>query len=596
MSNSELAKLTVKQLRELSQARGLPSYQVGGRRLGKADLIDQLLRADGHEPIDSAPPSSEPTSSEPTPESADPVLAPAPTNEPTTVAQFRRALAEHSILTEREVAGLLSTPAGWRVGNDLDAFVATLVRVGLLSEWQCAKILDGAADELRIDRYVLLAPLDEGGFGSVYIARHLLMDRIVALKVLRSGNGDYDRMLARFRREATASGKLDHPNLLRAHDLVQFGASAALVLEYVNGPNLHDLVFQNGPLPVPIACDCARQAAWGLDHTHKLGMVHRDIKPSNMLLASFPEGTRNNSWGTVKILDLGIVQWDDEESRNPISVAADDLRAPDDSSDVRSPRSQFGETSVIEQSASARLTDMGSVLGTAEYMAPEQAVDAQHVDHRADLYSLGATLFFLLTGQPPLSGDGNLWSMLYHLSEVAPPKLRELRPDCPAPLEALLDRLLSKDPNERPASASDVAVTLGEFIVPNAVVAAPCVDEPVDRGDSTVHSESDSSSRSLSTKGGWRLPHGSALSPFLACAVVVILLATWWIVVPNRDPRPDASSGVGVKDTVRSRDGGNSLQPGARGPHPADSAPSASGASARSEPVQHINRTVSQLE
>ncbi len=285
--------------------------------------------------------------------------------------------------------------------------------------------------------YRLLEKLGEGGMGTVYRALHTKLDRIVALKILPAHRSDKSSV-SRFAREIAAVGKLNHPNIVRAHDAGEEDGMHYLVMELVDGIDLHRLVKKNGPLPIADACEIARQTALGLQHAHQHGLVHRDIKPSNLILASGPSAI-------VKILDLGLA-----------------LRLTDAWRDEN-------------------LTDTGQVMGTLDYMAPEQAHDSHKVDIRADIYALGCTLFKLLSGRPPFGGDAHqtpVKKIMAHAND-APPSIRDFRSDVPQQLADLVRRLLAKDPADRPNSPADVARALQAFAASNNLerLAAQVEDE-----------------------------------------------------------------------------------------------------------------------
>jgi serine/threonine protein kinase len=277
----------------------------------------------------------------------------------------------------------------------------------------------------QLGQYVLLEQLGAGGMGQVYKARHVLMGRTVAIKLIHGRYFNHPGVVQRFLREIRALGQLDHPNIVRAEYADQVGDTHFLVMEYVAGTDLSRLVRQRGPLPVAEACEYVRQAALGLQHAHEAGLVHRDIKPSNLLVAAGPDGGE----GLVKVLDLGLAAFHEEQP------AAEDL------------------------------TVTGQVMGTADYMAPEQWENSHAVDIRADLYSLGCTLFYLLTGGPPYSGPGcssMLQKMRAHVEAPIPP-VRERRPDVPDGLVTVLDRLLAKDPAGRYSTPAEAAEALAPF-------------------------------------------------------------------------------------------------------------------------------------
>lgn len=270
----------------------------------------------------------------------------------------------------------------------------------------------------QLGEYRLLEKLDEGGMGRVYKARHTELDRVVALKALPAGRLANDRAIARFRREIKAAGRLDHPNIVRALDARQIEGTHLLVMEYVDGLDLSELVRRLGPLPIADACELIRQAALALQCAHEHGLVHRDIKPSNLMLARD---------GLVKLLDLGLAR-----------IAMD-------------------------QPAGEEMTGTGQAMGTADYMAPEQVADSHEVDIRADVYSLGCTLYKLLGGHAPFSGPkykSNFDKMAAHVREPPPP-ITGSRGGIPDQLVAVLHRMLEKDPQRRYATPGEVAEALG---------------------------------------------------------------------------------------------------------------------------------------
>ena len=272
----------------------------------------------------------------------------------------------------------------------------------------------------QIGAYRILEQLGHGGMGLVFKAEHLHLNRIVALKILPAVSANQERLLLRFQREARAVGQLDHPHIVRATDAGEASGFHFLVMEYLEGIDLHHLVARLGPLAIPEACELLRQAALGLHELNVRGYVHRDIKPANLFL------TRQ---GRVKLLDFGLVRL--------YAVSAEH----------------------------EELTASGQIMGTADYMAPEQGQDARHADIRADLYSLGCTAYRLLAGRPPFWGppfDTFARKVLAHAQEPAPP-LTSLRPDTPAGLAAVVHRLLAKSPIDRFAVPADLIAALTPF-------------------------------------------------------------------------------------------------------------------------------------
>ena len=274
----------------------------------------------------------------------------------------------------------------------------------------------------RLGPYQMLEKLGEGAMGTIYKARHTRLDRLVALKVLRQHVLSKPDALVRFEREMKAVGKLHHPNIVQALDAGEYGGVHYLSMEYAEGQDLNVLIKTRGTMSIVDACKAIREAALGLAAAHRLGLVHRDIKPSNLFLTSDTK--------QIKILDLGLALLSEEE-------------APD------------------------TLTWTGQCFGTPDYMAPEQWNDAHLCDARTDLYALGCTLFMLLVGRAPYSGDeyGDVKKKQVAHLNGAIPDLAQLRPDTPAGLVAIYRKLMAKPPEERFASADELAKSLRPFVI-----------------------------------------------------------------------------------------------------------------------------------
>lgn len=269
----------------------------------------------------------------------------------------------------------------------------------------------------QLGAYKLLRPLGHGGMGAVYLASHSQLEKHVAIKLLPGMSADNDDVRTRFQREIRVVGRLNHPSIVAATDAGEIEGTPFLVMEYVAGRDLSCVVRTHGRLSVPDACELMRQVALGLSCAHAEGVVHRDVKPSNLML---------DEAGQVKILDFGLAQlnfWNE---------------------------------------ASVELTTVGQLMGTLDYMAPEQAESCGNVDYRADLYALGATLFRLLCGRPPLAAAPNQSPLekLRLLANHVPPSLDVLCPDAPDELVRLVNSLLARHPDDRPASAAHVAEQL----------------------------------------------------------------------------------------------------------------------------------------
>jgi serine/threonine protein kinase len=303
-------------------------------------------------------------------------------------------------------------------GRDSQTLAQALIDRKLLTVWQCERLIEGRYKGFILGKYKLLGLLGTGGMSSVYLAEHMLMQRRVAIKVLPRGKVEDSSYLARFRREAQAVAALDHRNIVRAYDIDNDGGTHYIVMEYVQGRDLNTIVKSDGPLDYDSAADYIRQAAEGLQHAHDAGLIHRDIKPANLLV---------DSRGTVKILDMGLARFTDEQ-----------------------------------QSSLTRMHDE-NVLGTADYLAPEQAKDSHAADHRADVYSLGCTLYYLLTGHPPFR-EGTLAQRIVKHQMEAPSSIYEDRPDAPKPLVDVCLRMMAKQPPARFQTASEVARVLAAWL------------------------------------------------------------------------------------------------------------------------------------
>jgi len=266
-------------------------------------------------------------------------------------------------------------------------------------------------------RYRVLEQVGTGGMGDVYKAEHRMMQRCVALKVIKPQFVKHPAAVHRFRREVQVAAGLNHPNIVTAYDAEQVGDVHLLVMEYVEGTNLGAAVEDGGPLSVPEACEYVRQAALGLQHAFERGMVHRDIKPQNLMVT--PQGQ-------VKILDFGLAH-----------LAA-------------------------QHASAGSLTQHGTVMGTPDYVAPEQARDAASADIRSDIYSLGCTLYFLLTGQTPFPAGSAVEKAVAHV-EQQPEPVDRFRNDVPVELAAVLARMIAKDPQDRSQTPAQVAEALQPF-------------------------------------------------------------------------------------------------------------------------------------
>jgi serine/threonine protein kinase len=275
---------------------------------------------------------------------------------------------------------------------------------------------EGPPELANHPRYRIKRLLGKGGMGAVYEAEHCVMKRLVALKVIAANLVTDPSAGVRFRREVQVAAQLNHANIVTAHDADEANGCYFLVMELVDGVNLDRLVKRKGPLALPFACDYVRQVALGLQHAHEKGMVHRDIKPHNLML------TRK---GQVKILDFGLARF------------------------------------VSENTSTSAVTGCG-LMGTPDFIAPEQAEDAHGADIRADVYSLGCTLYFLLTGRTPFP-EGSILSKVLAHAQREPIPLSDFRADLPVDLIAIISRMMAKSPDDRFQTPSEVARALLPF-------------------------------------------------------------------------------------------------------------------------------------
>ncbi len=343
-----------------------------------------------------------------------------------------------TILTAEALIGMLKQ-SGLVEGDQLDAAVARwksndidvtrprliaiqAVKEELITRWQAEKLLQGKHRGFFLGKYRLLTLLGTGGMSSVYLAEHILMRRQVAIKVLPQNRVDDASYLERFHRESQAVAALDHPNIVRAFDVNQEGNVHFLVMEYVAGQSLQELVAKNGPLEFVQAVEYVRQIAAGLEHAHEAGLIHRDIKPANLLV---------DERGVIKMLDLGLARFFHAEEENPLTLQYDE-----------------------------------KVLGTADYLSPEQALDSHKVDTRADIYSLGCTMYFLLLGHPPFP-DGTLAQRLMFHQMKEPASLKAERPETPPHIVAIVEKMMQKKPEDRFQTVRDVAIVCKRWLNKN---------------------------------------------------------------------------------------------------------------------------------
>ena len=324
-----------------------------------------------------------------------------------TAAQFLELLSKCNLIPAEQ------TPQS---AVDPQETAKQLVEHGLLTRWQASQLLAGR-HSFFLGKYKLLDKLGEGGMGTVYNEMKFPVTRLVALKVISDKALKQPGAIKRFHREMQTVAALNHPNVVTAYDADSVGDTHFLVMEFVPGKDLKQYIVEFGRLPLDWACDVVRQAALGLQHAHEQGLVHRDIKPSNLLIVEQDDGMP-----LVKILDMGLAKFTSEAKHT-------------------------------------MLTTTGQVLGTIDYLSPEQAQDTKGVDIRTDIFSLGATLFQCVTGQVPYQGRNPMEKLMARSMKDAP-LASTVRQDLPPDVDAAIARMLCRDPDGRYATPGEVATAL----------------------------------------------------------------------------------------------------------------------------------------
>jgi CheY-like chemotaxis protein len=330
--------------------------------------------------------------------------------------EFLLNLSDSGLFPPDEVQQLRAGAAGGAHPADGDALAQQLVAAGKLTDYQAEAVRERRFTELRIGNYEVLQRLGAGGMGNVYKARHRRMKRIVALKVLSRSADQSGTFLQRFQREVELISRLAHPNIVMAFDADEAEVGHFLVMEFINGRDLAHEVHHRGPLPVREAVEAILQAARALEYAHDQGIIHRDVKPANLL---------RDASGTLKVADLGLARFN--ETANSPGISS--------------------------------VTQAGGIVGTVDYMPPEQAFEPSTVDHRADVYSLGCTFFFLLTGRPPYTGDSLMAILLKH-REAPIASVATFRSDVPASVEAVFAKMVAKKPADRYQTMTEVVQAL----------------------------------------------------------------------------------------------------------------------------------------
>jgi serine/threonine protein kinase len=336
---------------------------------------------------------------------------------PASTDEFVDLVRKSGVVEDKRLDSYVQHLRGSGMPDQPNKIAVMMVQEGLLTHFQAEQIMLGKWRRFTIGKYKVLERLGAGGMGSVYLCEHKFMRRRVAVKVLPAAKAEDQASLERFYREARAAAALDHPNIVRAYDIDQDENLHFLVMEYVDGASLQEVIKKFGPMNVLFACHYVRQAAVGLQHAHEAGLVHRDIKPGNLLV---------DRSGTLKVLDMGLARFFHDEE------------------DILTKK--YDE----------------SVLGTADYLAPEQALDSHSVDIRADIYSLGATFYFCLTASPPFNEGTVAQKLIWHQTRQPKP-VKQLRADAPDGVVAIIDRMMTKDRAKRYQTPAQVVDALAAW-------------------------------------------------------------------------------------------------------------------------------------
>lgn len=341
-----------------------------------------------------------------------------------TAESFLEVLQKSNLLSDEQFAEARSLG---EEHENAEALARALSRREMLTRWQAGQLLAGRTTFL-LGKYKLMRLLGRGGMGSVFLARHITMNRPVALKIVSRKVGKDPASLQRFLSEARAIAALDHPNIVQAYSVDKEGDRYYIVMEFIEGLDLGEMVENDGPLEFSRLVNYMRQACDGLAHAHSRNMIHCDIKPSNLMV---------NRQGVLKVLDMGMAR---------LGGNGDDLT---ESQEER-------------------------ILGTVDYLSPEQAMESRNLDHRSDIYSLGCTLYFLLTGRPPFP-EGTLAQRLVKHQTEEPRPIAELRPDAPSDLIDICHRMMAKAPEDRFQSIEEIGALLAEWQPPEP---EPQVEQP----------------------------------------------------------------------------------------------------------------------
>jgi serine/threonine protein kinase len=341
---------------------------------------------------------------------------------PSSVEEIIQLIRKSGMIDEQKLSSYLQRREFTRgLPTDAREFADEMVSDGIITYFQAEQFLLGKWRGFTIGKYKLLERVGVGGMGQVFLCEHMFMRRRVAIKVLPPAKAEQPAALGRFYREARAAGSLQHPNIVRTHDIDQDGNLHFIVMDYVDGSNLLDIVKKFGPMDIGRAVNYIRQTAIGLDYAFRSGIVHRDIKPGNVLV---------DRKGHAHILDMGLARFYKDHT-DQLTMKYDDK----------------------------------IVLGTADYVAPEQVANSHSVDIRADIYGMGATFYFLLAGHPPFPVGTVSQKLLWHRTKEPTP-VQQIRPEIPDGIAALVARMMAKEPKARFQTPAQAAAELAAWMPP----------------------------------------------------------------------------------------------------------------------------------
>jgi serine/threonine protein kinase len=332
---------------------------------------------------------------------------------PISLRQFAQCLADSGLMSLADLKAYHERLPAEERPKSCEALAQALVRDHKLTPFQADQLCQGRYKGLVLGNYALLEKLGQGGMGAVFKAQHRRMERLVAIKVLPSEATKSSEGLRRFHREVRAAAKLIHPHIVTAFDADEADDMHFLVMEYVEGRDLGSVLKANAPLGVDVVVGYVLQAARGLAYAHSKGIYHRDIKPANLLL---------DHTGTVKILDMGLARF---------------------------------EASEHTMTSTEGLTQAGQVMGTVDYMSPEQSADTHSADHRSDIYSLGCTMYRLMINEPAYVASTTIRKIMAHRQNPIP-SLQKARPEVSPEVDAVFQKMVAKKPADRQQSMTEV--------------------------------------------------------------------------------------------------------------------------------------------